>query len=133
MKVFSTIAVIVLIVIGSGFTLLQQPKPWNAPDADAKKVNPVKSDATSIAAGKELWKLHCESCHGKTGLGDGKKAAQLDTQPSDFTKASFHTQSDGSMFYKIMTGRDDMPSFKKKIPEPTDIWSLVNFMRTLKK
>jgi len=26
-----------------------------------------------------------------------------------------------------------MPSFKKKISDPDDIWNLVNFVRTLKK
>ncbi len=115
------------------FTIDQQPKPWNAPDKDAKTVNPVKSSAASIAAGKTLWGTHCSSCHGKTGLGDGSKAAQLKTQPSDFSKAAFQSQSDGSLFYKVEVGRDDMPSFKKKIPDTEDIWNLVTFMRTLKK
>lgn len=115
------------------FTIDQQPKPWNAPAANAKTANPVKSSKESIAAGKALWSTHCSSCHGKTGLGDGNKAAQLKTQPSDFSKAAFQSQSDGSLFYKVETGRDDMPSFKKKIPDAEDIWSLVVFMRTLKK
>ena len=39
----------------------------------------------------------------------------------------------GSMFYKISEGRDDMPSFKKKMPEATDIWDVVNYVRSLKK
>lgn len=115
------------------FTIDQQPKPWSVPDKNAKTANPVKSSKESIAAGKALWSTHCASCHGKTGLGDGNKAAQLKTQPSDFSKAAFQSQSDGSLFYKVETGRDDMPSFKKKIPDADDIWSLVVFMRTLKK
>jgi hypothetical protein len=32
-----------------------------------------------------------------------------------------------------MEGRDDMPSFKKKIPDTDDLWSLVHYMRTMKK
>ncbi len=115
------------------FTVLQQTKPWPVPDKDAKAVNPVKSDATSLAAGKALWSQHCSSCHGKNGLGDGSKAAQLKTEPGNFSKAETQAQSDGSLFYKISEGREDMPSFKKKIPDPDDIWSLVDFMRTLKK
>jgi mono/diheme cytochrome c family protein len=103
------------------------------PEKAAKTPNPVKSSAESISAGKALWSQHCSSCHGKTGLGDGTKAAQLKTQPNDLTVASFQTQSDGSIFYKISEGRDDMPSFKKKIPDANDIWDLVNYMRTLKK
>jgi len=120
-------------VMAASFTLIQQPKPWPVPDKQAKTANPVKSDAASISAGKALWSQHCASCHGKTGLGDGNKAAQLKTQPGDFTKASTQSQSDGSLYYKISEGREDMPSFKKKIPDQEDIWNLVNFLRTLKK
>lgn len=115
------------------FTVDQQPKPWSAPAANAKTVNPVKADAKSIAEGKTLWSTHCASCHGKKGLGDGPKTAQLKTTVSDFSKAAVQSQSDGTLFYKIVTGRDDMPSFKKKIPEQEDIWNLVIFIRTLKK
>jgi mono/diheme cytochrome c family protein len=108
-------------------------KPWNAPDKDAKTPTAVKSSAESIAAGKALYTKHCESCHGKAGLGDGKKAATLDTDPGDMSKAAFQGQSDGSLFYKINEGRDDMPSFKKKITEANDVWNVVNYIRTFKK
>jgi len=36
-------------------------------------------------------------------------------------------------FYKIKEGRDDMPAFGKKIPDDSDIWTLVNYVKTLKK
>ncbi len=127
-------SVLALSFMGVAFKAMQpQPKPWIVPDKFAKAVNPVKSDASSISAGKSLWGTHCSSCHGKTGLGDGNKAAQLKTQPSDFTKGTFQSQSDGSIFYKITEGRDDMPGFKKKIPDEEDMWSLVVYVRTLKK
>ena len=117
----------------TGFKPLQDNKPWPVPDADKNKVNPVKPDASSISDGKALWGTHCKSCHGAKGMGDGSKAAQLKTEPGNFSKPETQSQSDGSLFYKISKGRDDMPGFKKKLPENDDIWSLVNFMRTLKK
>jgi mono/diheme cytochrome c family protein len=123
---------IILVVCSTGFVSLQ-PKPWPVPEKDAKKPNPVKSNAESVAAGKTLWQQHCTSCHGKTGMGDGSKAGQLKTPMEDFTAASFQSQSDGSIFYKTSQGRDEMPSFKKKIPEPMDIWDIVNYTRTFKK
>jgi mono/diheme cytochrome c family protein len=107
-------------------------KPWDAPAAAAAKANPQKGPE-SIANGKTLFAKHCQSCHGKTGMGDGTKASELKTEPGDFSKAAFQKQSDGSLFYKISEGRDDMPSFKKKMPEANDIWDVVNFVRTLKK
>jgi len=132
MKKISIMMLIVVFITTASFTLLQT-KPWNAPADKAKLVNPVKSDAGSIASGKTLWNQHCVSCHGKTGLGDGTKAAQLDTTPPDFSKAATQGQSDGSLFYKTAEGRDDMPGFKKKIPDQEDMWGLVNYMRTFKK
>jgi len=133
MKVFLTCLIAGLFILTVGFRIVQEPKPWPVPEAAAKKANPVKSSAESISAGKALWNQHCSSCHGKTGLGDGNKAAQLKTHPGDFSLAATQSQSDGSLFYKVEEGRGDMPSFKKKIPDANDVWDLVNFMRTLKK
>jgi mono/diheme cytochrome c family protein len=117
----------------TGFSTFQEKKPWPVPDAAKNKKNPIAADAESIAAGKSLWATHCKSCHGAKGLGDGTKAATLKTEPGDFALATTQSQSDGSLFYKTSEGRDDMPSFKKKIPDPDDIWNIVNFIRTLKK
>jgi mono/diheme cytochrome c family protein len=110
-----------------------QAKPWVVPDKYEKMTNPVKADAESVKAGKALWTKHCQSCHGKTGLGDGTKAAQLDSEVGDLTTADAQKQSDGSLFYKTLEGRDEMPSFKKKIADEEEIWQLVNFIRSLKK
>ena len=126
------VATVVVGLASASFTV-NQTKPWVVPDKAAKTANPIKTSAASIAAGKSLWSTHCSSCHGKAGLGDGSKAAQLKTQPSDFSKAAFQSQTDGALFYKVSEGRDDMPSFKKKLPEQEDLWNLVNFMRSLKK
>ena len=95
--------------------------------------NPVKSDAASLATGKELWVKHCQSCHGKSGKGDGPKAVQLKTEPEDLGKPDIQNQPDGAFFYRTSEGREDMPSFKKKIDDPDDIWAVVNYVRTFKK
>ncbi len=118
----------------AGFTVIrQQPDPWTVPEKYNKMTNPVKADGESLKEGKALWIKHCQSCHGKTGLGDGPKAAQLKTEPGDFSAPATQKQSDGSLFYKTIEGRDDMPGFKKKIPDEEEVWAIVNFIRTLKK
>ena len=128
---------IILSVFGFAFMLMafvsrQQNDPWPVPEKYVKMANPVKSDATSIATGKELYNQHCQSCHGKKGKGDGPKSAQLDTECGDFTSGEFQKQTDGSVFYKTFEGRKDMPSFKKRISDQNDIWAVVNYVRTLK-
>ncbi len=128
-------ALAIIGITGAAFTLKssQDNKPWPVPDNYKTMKNPVASDAESIAAGKALWATHCKSCHGTKGMGDGPKAAQLKTESGDFSKAETQSQSDGSLFYKTSEGREDMPGFKKKIPDADDRWSLVNYMRTFKK
>ena len=131
-KISITFCLLAFTALIMSFTFHAKQEPWAVPDNFAKKANPVKSDATSQADGKKLWAKHCQSCHGKMGKGDGSKAATLKTKPGDFTSAGFKGQSDGAIFYKTQTGRKDMPSFKKKIPDEDEIWSLVNYMRTFK-
>jgi mono/diheme cytochrome c family protein len=115
----------------TGFSFFQKT-PWIVPAADKAKKNPVATSPASIAAGKALWGTHCKSCHGAKGKGDGSKAAQLKTEPGDFSLASTQAQSDGSLFYKTSEGRGDMPKFKSKISDADDIWNIVNYIRTLK-
>ena len=87
-KKFSTICCLVagaILITGFGFKKINDP--WPVPEKYQKMPNPVKADDASVSTGKSLWTKHCASCHGKTGLGDGTKAAKLKTQPGDFSKA----------------------------------------------
>jgi mono/diheme cytochrome c family protein len=70
-------------------------------------------------------------CHGSKGKGDGTKAPGLDTPVPDFTEAAFGNQTDGSLYYKTIFGRDDMPSFEKKIVEEEDRWMIVNYIKKM--
>lgn len=131
-KISISLCLLAFMALIMSFTFHSKQDPWPVPDKNAKMANPVKADATSKSEGKSLWSKHCQSCHGKMGKGDGSKAAGLKTKPGDFTSAAFKAQSDGALFYKTQTGRKDMPSFKKKIPDADEIWSIVNYMRTFK-
>jgi mono/diheme cytochrome c family protein len=107
--------------------------PWPVPAKYANMKSPLKTTPEVLATGKELWIKHCQSCHGKSGKGDGPKSAQLKTLPGDMTKENVQKQSDGALFYKSTEGRKDMPKFKKKIPDQEDMWSIVAYVRTFKK
>ena len=115
----------------TAFNIYQNPQPWVVPAKNIKMTSPVKADAKSINAGKLLYVKYCQDCHGKKGLGNGTKAPDLKTPPADMSKPVFQGQSDGSLFYKISEGRNEMPRAKKDIPDPEDIWNIVNFVRTL--
>ena len=104
---------------------------WEVPAKYQKLKNPVADDDEAMEIGDDLYSKHCKSCHGKTGLGDGPKSAELDTDCGDFTTAEFQNQSDGSLFYKTTFGREDMPSFEKKISDDEERWMIVYYIRSL--
>jgi mono/diheme cytochrome c family protein len=112
----------------------QQHEPGAHVHADAAKlVNPVKPTPASVAAGKKLYEAQCVSCHGATGLGDGKMAAKMTPKPSNLTDTTWkHGSSDGEIYTLIKDGTKDTPmkGFASKMTA-NDMWSLVNYIRTL--
>ncbi len=106
-------------------------EPWEVPSKYKAMKNPSTGDA-AVKTGSMLFNKNCSYCHGKTGLGDGVKARGLDTHPGDFSGPAFQGQTDGELFYKSKFGRDEMPKFENKITDE-DIWSIVSYMRTMKK
>jgi mono/diheme cytochrome c family protein len=134
----SIFTLLFVLAVGAGLMAMtytyqqQKPKPWDVPAKYKDMKNPSKSSEAVVKAGEALYKKNCASCHGKTGMGDGVKSKTLKTFPGDFSSADFQKQTDGDMFFKTKTGRDEMPKFDKKIPDE-DIWTMVNYMRSLKK
>jgi len=107
---------------------------WVVPAKYKTMKNPTDAkDSENLTIGKSLYAKQCSSCHGKNGWGDGSKAPELEGDLGDFSTAATQNQTDGELFYKITEGRDDMPSFKKKIPSDEDRWLVVNYVRTLAK
>jgi mono/diheme cytochrome c family protein len=131
------IFIIVAILIGSlallSMTVLKSDlqDPWEAPTKYQKMKNPFVNATDSEKIGRILYSKHCKSCHGTKGKGDGKKAASIDTPIGDFTDGSIKNQTDGALYYKSFTGRDDMPGFEKKIKDDEERWLIINYLRTL--
>lgn len=129
-RTLKILGLIIICISGMSFIKIFQTTPWVVPDKYVNMPNPVKADAKSLAAGKALYQVNCEACHGKKGIGNGSKAPDLKTAPGNFTKATFQTQKDGVIFYKITEGRKEMPKAKKDLPNDIDRWNLVNYLRS---
>ena len=108
---------------------LTMSEDWEVPAKYEKMTNPMADDADSGNMGKMLYAKHCKSCHGSKGAGDGTKAESLDTEIRDFAGDDFKNQSDGAIYYKTVIGRDEMPSFEKKLASEEDRWLLVNYIK----
>ncbi|BAX82171.1 c-type cytochrome [Labilibaculum antarcticum] len=134
MKSIKVFIVIAIAVVGFAFTAQQKKaEAWDVPAEYKSMENPLANDEASVNSGKMVYMKHCRSCHGNAGLGDGPKAARLNTFPGDFSGAEFQAQTDGEIMYKSIFGRDDMPNYESKIPSKKDRWAVVNYMRTFKK
>jgi len=133
MKKFLLVTMLAVASLGFySFTHLPQSDEWVVPDSAKKVKNPTDaSDKENLAIGKTLFAKYCKSCHGKEGYGDGPKSDELEGDMGDFSSEEFQAQTDGTLFYKISTGRDDMPDFTKKMPDDEDRWLVVNYVRTL--
>jgi len=128
------VAVLFTVLISTLVALGEEPSKgkWIAPAGEAQKKNPVAANESSLAAGRKIYSKTCFMCHGKTGDADGPAVIELNIHPAKLSDPKLVTESDGSLFWKITTGKKPMPAFGKRISE-TDRWNLVNYVRTLPK
>ncbi|MFY0626240.1 MAG: cytochrome c [Reichenbachiella sp.] len=127
-SIFAAAVFATFIFLLVGFTTTQEE--WDVPEKYKIMKNPYAGDDED-GIGEELYMKHCKSCHGKEGYGDGTKANELETEMRELSDPDLQGQSDGSLFYKSIIGRDEMPNFEKKIVDEEDRWLIVNFIRTL--
>ena len=125
-------SVLAALLLTATFVVAQQSHPAGPhrhPEAQALQ-NPVPTDASSVAAGKQIYVRHCRGCHGPTGHGDGGMA--LGTRPPSLVEPTLrHGSSDGELFTIIRGGGVNMDAFKEAIPEP-QVWHLVNYIQSLR-
>ncbi len=125
------IALASVVVAGSG--LAAQAGPSAVPPEAKKLKSAVASSPASIEAGGQLFQKYCRFCHGATGKGDSPMAPKT-MQPSNLTDAQWtRGSSEGEIFWVIANGappKYEMKGLKGKLSD-TDIWNVVNFVRSL--
>ena len=111
--------------------------PHGHPEA-RELANPVTGTPESVAAGAAAYAAHCSACHGATGRGGGAlaaAAAAYGLPPSNLADRTWrHGGSDGEVFVSIRDGIGpdfSMDAFGDRLAE-TEIWNLVNFLRSLR-
>ncbi len=103
---------------------LAQTAAWEVLAEQSDKMNPLKIEPKNIALGRNIFKRSCVACHGEKADGLGL------IQSTSLTDEKFMKQSDGTVFYKISSGRDKMPPFASMLKED-EIWSVINYLRVL--
>jgi mono/diheme cytochrome c family protein len=125
-------------VVVASFTLaatvgvIAQATKGGNPKAAAVK-NPVSPTPNSINRGRQAFMKSCRHCHGPKGLGDGPLAPK-NPSPADLTDAEWkYGSSDGEIFAIIANGVGGDSEMKGARSEmtATDMWSIVNFLRSI--
>ena len=122
------LAALALAACGGGSNAVATLAP--VPAEYAGQANPLAADAA--AAGAEVFKTNCESCHGPQGHGDGPAGVALDPAPKNL--AELQTQAgDDYLYWRINTGKEgtSMVAWKGVLTDE-QIWQAVAFIRTLK-
>jgi mono/diheme cytochrome c family protein len=105
--------------------------PAKLTQQDAQKLkNPLANTKKSIDRGRVIFMQNCTTCHGENGKAEGSLIADA----TDLTSPQLYKSgtSEGEIFHSIRDGAgDQMPAFKSQLDSETDIWNLVNFIRSL--
>lgn len=93
--------------------------------------NPILPTSDSIDAGKMIYELSCQSCHGQSGRGDGPAAAGLEPMPADLV-VHVPLHADAELFGFISDGIEGtaMAPLSNRLTED-EIWHVVNYIKTL--
>lgn len=98
----------------------------------AKLKNPEAVTAASVAAGEKTYMRYCQGCHGANAKGG--IAGESAPPAPDLTDARWERGStDGEIYDVIKNGAPPdmfMAPFDSQISS-TDIWNLVNYLRSL--
>ncbi|HSB53039.1 MAG TPA: FTR1 family protein [Gemmatimonadales bacterium] len=94
----------------------------------------VPAVAPSLAAGAQVYRTQCATCHGPAGRGDGPSAVGLTPTPADLTdfrKLSATTPLD---FYRRVTigvAGTAMPAYESRLT-PEERWAVASYSSTLR-
>ena len=125
---FGVGGLVTLSILGAG--LFNVTRPLAAKDGN---VNPIPPNSESISAGQAAYTVHCVSCHGETGKGDGPLGVALNPRPADLSAHAVPGVHTDAQLYEWITNGfpgSAMPAWKTRLSD-TDRWNLVNFIRTL--
>jgi predicted CXXCH cytochrome family protein len=96
--------------------------------------NPLSTAAGSadVAAGQELYRSKCQSCHAYDGSGRTEIASGQYPRPPDLRSTAVQRMSDGELFYHIKNGirHTGMPAWE--LPDRR-LWQVSAYLRNLPK
>jgi mono/diheme cytochrome c family protein len=69
--------------------------------------------SSEVEQGRSLYRLHCRTCHGMAGKGDGPATGELTPRPADLTRLRDPSSDDPfprERVYRVIDGREELPA-----------------------
>jgi len=101
--------------------------------------NPLDSSPEVVAAGKGLYEMYCDHCHGPKGAGDGKVATGVTIEGQEkgayagvpnYQSDALKGMTEGHIFHVITYGKNLMWPHGSQI-NPEDRWRIAKYVKTL--
>jgi mono/diheme cytochrome c family protein len=93
-----------------------------------------KSTPEMVEKGKKIFATNCATCHGEKGEGNGPAGAYLTPKPANFAAGKFKYGGEAEQLFKtVSTGVDGTAMIAYTHLSEEDRWSVVHFIKTLKK
>ncbi len=102
----------------------------SVPEADRTRANPLGRDPADIAAGQDIFRQKCETCHAYDGSGKTQIGSGQYPKPPVLRSMNVMSLTDGELFYFIRNGirNTGMPAWS--MPD-LQLWQLVAYLRHL--
>lgn len=96
----------------------------HVPARDHARANPLAGSSEAVAAGKMLYRDHCQQCHQANAMGDGHKKPALRSE-------RIRAASDGDLEWFLRQGDlgHGMPSWSS-LPQ-AQRWQIVTYLRSI--
>lgn len=99
---------------------------WVVPAERRNRLSTFPFTDETRKEGEKIYTVNCISCHGNPGKAN---YLNLVPPPGDPATDKIQRNSDGEIFYKVSTGKGQMPSFRSVLAV-NEIWNVISYLRS---
>lgn len=121
--------ILAILIILQLSAAIMEAQEWVVPDDRKGRLSTFPFDDNTRSSGQKIYNLNCMSCHGTPGKSN---YLNLVPPPGDPATDKIQHNSDGEIFYKVQSGRGQMPSFRSVLTSD-ELWQVISYIRSFNK